>query len=159
MTRERAETAVPCFYRSMTRAARVLLALALALVLPAVAPAATTVTAPKSGSVYRGGAPSYVEMRIQGRSVEIVAFNFVCGDVLGRTSLSDFRLKRTSKGYRFNADASAIVTYSDEQGDENARVHISGRFTLKAHKVRGHLRVRSSRCGDIGNRDWRATRR
>jgi hypothetical protein len=142
----------------MTRIATAI-ALALAVAAPALAGAATTVTAPKSGSVYRGGAPSYAELRVVGRSVEIVTFNFVCGDVLGRTSLNDFRLKRTSRGYRFNADANALVTYSDEQGDENARVHISGRFTLKAHKVRGHLRVRSQRCGDIGNVDWRATRR
>lgn len=134
------------------------IALALALALPAVAGAAT-VRAPKSGSEYRGSPPANVVLNVSGRSVEIVAFSFPCGEVSGRTSLNDFRLKRTDRGYRFNADANALVTYSDEQLDENARVHISGRFTLKAHKVRGHIRVRSKRCGNTGNLDWRATLR
>jgi hypothetical protein len=137
--------------------ARVLLALALVLAIPATAGAAT-VKAPKSGSQYTGPAPYDVVLRIQGRSVQIVAFSFPCGEVSGRTSLNDFRIKRTDKGYRFNADANALVTYSDEQGDENAKVHISGRFALNAKSVRGHLRVKSKRCGDTGNLKWRASR-
>ena len=138
--------------------ARVLLALALVLALPATAGAATTVKAPKSGSQYTGPAPYEVVLRIAGRSVEIAAFSFPCGEVSGRTAVNDFRLKRTDRGYRFNADANALVTYSDEQGDENAKVHISGRFALDAKTVRGHLRVRSKRCGDTGYLKWRATR-
>jgi hypothetical protein len=50
------------------------------------------------------------------------------------------------------------VTYSDEQGDENAKVHVSGRFALNAKTVRGHVRVRSKRCGDTGHLKWRATK-
>ena len=133
------------------------LALVIALAVPLGAGAATTVKAPKSGSAYEGRAPYDVVLQVRGRSVEIVAFSFPCGEVTGRTSLNDFRLKRTSKGYRFNADAHGIVTYSDEQQDENAETHISGRFTLNARKVRGHLRVRSKRCGNTGDLRWRAT--
>jgi hypothetical protein len=134
------------------------LVLALALWLAALAGAATTVTAPKSGSSYEGGAPHDVLLRVQGRSVEIVAFSFPCtSEVTGRTALNDFRLKRTSKGYRFNADGHGIVTHSDEAGDENAETHISGRFALNAKSVRGHLRVRSKRCGNTGDLKWRAT--
>jgi hypothetical protein len=132
--------------------------LAVLLVAAAVASAATTVKAPKDGSTYEGKAPRDVVLRVAGRSVEIVAFSFPCGDVSGRTSLNDFPLKRTPKGYRFNADATGIVTYSDDQGDENAKAHISGRFALDAKKVRGHLRVRSKRCGDTGDLRWRAAR-
>jgi hypothetical protein len=123
----------------------------------ATALAATTVKAPKSGSEYQGPAPYDVVLRVSGRSVEIVAFDFPCGEVTGRTSLSDFRLKRTTKGYRFNADANGIVTYSDEQQDENAKTHVSGRFALNAKTVRGHLRARSKRCGDTGDLKWRAS--
>ena len=136
---------------------RSLLALALVIAVPATAMAATAPTAPKSGSTYEGPAPADVVLRVSGRSVEIVAFTFPCKDVTGRTSLNDFRLKRTAKGYRFNADANGIVTYSDEQGDENARTHISGRFAMKAGSVRGHLRVKSKRCGDTGHLKWRAS--
>lgn len=97
-------------------------------------------------------------MRISGRSVEIVALSFPCGEVSGRASLNNFRLKRTSKGYRFNADANALVGYSDEAPDENGRVHVSGRFARNAETVRGHIRVRTPRCADTGHLDWRATK-
>jgi hypothetical protein len=139
----------------MTRA---LLLLALALALVPAAVAATSVTAPESGSSYESGKPYDLILQVRGRSVEIVSFSFPCkGEVTGRTSLNDFRLKRTKKGYRFNADASGIVTYSDEQGDENASTHISGRFSRTAGSLRGHLRVRSKRCGNTGNLSWRAS--
>ena len=132
--------------------------LALTLALPAAAGSATTVKAPKSGSEYRSGPPSDVFMRISGRSVEILALSFPCGEVTGRTSVNDFRLKRTSKGYRFNADANGLVGYSDEAADENAAVHVSGRFALDAKTVRGHVRVTSRRCGATGDLKWRAAR-
>ena len=145
------------FFHPVT-AAR-LIAIAVLLALPVGATAATsTIKAPKSGSTYKGKAPYKVTMQISGRSVEIVTFNFPCGEVTGRTSLNDFALKRTSKGYRFNADAHGLVTYSDELGDENATVHISGRFARDAKSVRGHLRVKSQRCGDTTDLTWRAAR-
>jgi hypothetical protein len=134
------------------------IALVLVLALPAIAGAATTLRAPKSGSEYRSGAPSDVFMRISGRSVEVLGISFPCGEVTGRTSLNDFRLKRTTKGYRFNADAHGLVGYSDDASDQNASVHVSGRFALDAKTVRGHVRVKSKRCGDTGDLKWRATR-
>lgn len=133
-----------------------LLVLALAVAVPATAPGATRPPkAPKSGWSY-SGQPGDVVLRISGRSVEIAAFSFPCGDVYGRTSVNDFRLKRTRKGYRFNADANGIVTYTDET-DGNAEVHISGRFSLDAKTVRGHVRVESARC-KTGDLKWRGAR-
>jgi hypothetical protein len=133
-----------------------LLALALAVAVPAVATGASRPPkAPKSGWSYNGQ-PGDVILRISGRSVEIAAFSFQCGDVYGRTSVNDFRLKRTTKGYRFNADANGIVTYTDET-DGNAEVHISGRFSLDAKTVRGHVRVESARC-ETGNVKWKGAR-
>ena len=144
-------------FTKMTRI-RLLIAIAvLAVAVPSVALAAT-VKAPKSGSRYTSGAPHYAVIQISGRSVEIAALTFPCGEVLGRTSVNDFPIKRTPKGYRFNADANGSVTYSDEQADQNAKVHISGRFALDAKTVRGHIRVRSKRCGDTGYLKWRAAR-
>lgn len=138
------------------RRAATALALVLVLALAAVAVAAT-VNAPKSGRTYEGGPPSDVVLQVEGRSVEIVAFSFPCTrTVTGRTSLNALRLKRTSRGYRFNGDAHGLITHSDEAGDENGETHISGRFTLDARSVRGHLRVRSRRCGDSGVLSWRA---
>jgi hypothetical protein len=134
----------------------VLLTLALAIAVPAVATGATRPPkAPKSGWSYNGK-PGDVTLRISGRSVEIAAFSFPCGNVYGRTSVNDFPLKRTSKGYRFNADANGIVTYTDET-DGNAKVHISGRFSLDAKTVRGNIRVTSDRC-KTGDLKWKGAR-
>lgn len=131
--------------------------LAMAIVGATAAAQTTTVKAPRSGSVYVSGEPSGVFMRIAGRRVEIVSVSFPCkDDVFGRASLNDFRLKRTDKGYRFNADANGLVGYSDEGPDENGRLHISGRFAVDAKQVRGHIRVRTKRCGDTGHLRWRA---
>jgi hypothetical protein len=136
-----------------------LIAIAVVLAIPAAAPAqAQTVKAPKSGSEYRSGSPSNVIIRISGRSIEFMAISFPCRDVFGRTTINDFRLKRTTKGYRFNADATGLVGYSDEGPDENAEVHVSGRFSRDARTVRGHVRVKSERCGDTGNLKWSAKR-
>jgi hypothetical protein len=148
----------------MQRTARLAMA-TLALLAMGALPAAiaaelgsAAVNAPKSGSQYTSGSPSNVILRVSGRSVEIVAFSFPCREASGRTSLNDFRLKRTPKGYRFNADANGIVSYSDEQADENGKIHISGRFARSAKTVRGHFRVRTPRCGETGNLRWRASR-
>lgn len=135
-------------------AARFLTIAVLLLALPAGATAATTVKAPKSGSSYESGEPYYVLLQISGRSVEIAAFSFGCKDTFGRTTVNDFRLKRTSKGYRFNADAKALASYADDS-NENVTLHISGRFSLSAKTVRGHLRVKSPKCGDTGYFKWR----
>ena len=143
--------------RSATRLSLVLVLVA-ALVASAVGVSQAGVRAPRSGSEYRSPPPEDVILRVSGRSVELVAMSFPCKGAFGRTTLNDFRLKRTSRGYRFNADANGLVSYSDEAPDENARVHISGRFTKDARAVRGHIRVRSPRCGDTGYLKWRASR-
>jgi len=133
-----------------------LLTLVIAVALPAAATGQSRPPkAPKSGWSYNGQ-PGDVFLRISGRSAEIAAFSFPCGDVWGRTSINDFRLKRTSKGYRFNADANGLVTYTDET-DTNAEIHISGRFALDAKTVRGHIRVESPRC-DTGDLKWKGAR-
>ena len=138
------------------RRALAALALTLAVSIPAVAPAATgDPRPPKSGWLYRGQ-PGDVVLRISGRSVEFAAFSVRCGDVWGRTSINDFRLKRTSKGYRFNADANGLISYTDET-DGNAEVHLSGRFSMDAKTVRGHMRVESDRC-DTGDLKWKGAR-
>ncbi|MEA2472997.1 MAG: hypothetical protein QOE06_912 [Thermoleophilaceae bacterium] len=129
--------------------------LALALPVASAVAAAPAVRAPKSGSQY-AGSPGDVLLSVSGRSLELMAFSFPCGTASGRTSLNDFPLKRTSAGYRFNADAHGSITYSDGYPDENGEVHMSGRFALNAKTVRGHLRVKSKRCGDTGNLRWRA---
>jgi hypothetical protein len=139
--------------------------IALALLIPLAAfPVATgvaknqpTVKPPKGR--YQGKAPQNVFIQVAGRSVELAAFSFPCrDDVWGRTNLNGFRLKRTSKGYRFNADAKALVSWSDGRPDENGDVHMSGRFSLDAKTVRGHFRVKTKRCGDTDDLRWRAAR-
>lgn len=137
--------------------ARPLVALAIALAIPAGAAAATKpVKAPKSGSEYVG-VPGDIFLRIASKRVEIVAFSFPCGDVWGRTSMNDFRLKKTEKGYRFNADSHGLASYTDGT-DENVELHFSGRFARDAKTVRGHMRVVSPRCGNIGDLEWKGRR-
>lgn len=141
---------------SRPRGALLALAISLAVAIPAVAPAATsTPRAPKSGWTY-AGQPGDVFLRISGRSVEIASFSFPCGNAWGRTSVNDFRIKRTSRGYRFNVDAHGLVSYTDET-DGNAEVHFSGRFSMDAKTVRGHIRVESKRC-ETGDRKWKGAR-
>ena len=47
----------------------------------------------------------------------------------GRTSLNSIKLKKTPKGYAFAIKAHGIVSYSDNQDDENGAIDISGRFS------------------------------
>ena len=140
----------------MTRI-RLLIALLVVAAVPAAA-FAQTVKAPKSGSQYTSDPPSDVLLRVAGRSVEIVAISFPCKNTTARTSLNDFPIKRTDRGYRFNADANGLVSFENGKPEQNGAVHISGRFSLDAKTVRGHIRVKVKRCGDTGNLKWRAAR-
>ncbi|HEX8051518.1 MAG TPA: hypothetical protein VF517_00885 [Thermoleophilaceae bacterium] len=146
--------------RALAAVALVALAAALVALAAVSAPtpvlAASQVRAPRSGSEYTSGAPRDVLLRVSGRSVEIVAITFPCGKTFARASLSDFPLKRTSRGYRFNADANAIVTYANGKPDENGAVHISGRFSLDARTLRGHIAAKTRRCGSTGDLSWKA---
>jgi hypothetical protein len=120
--------------------------------------AQNTVKAPKAGQ-YTGPLPHNVVLQVAGRSVELAAFSFPCDDqAWGRTNLNGYRLKRTSRGYRFNADANGLVSYSDGGPDQNGELHMSGRFSLDAKTVRGHLRVKTKRCGETDDIRWRAAR-
>jgi hypothetical protein len=134
-----------------------LICAALLVALPAAAPAAT-VKAPKSGT-YEGPPPVDAVLQVAGKSIQIAAFSFECkkSSMFGRTSINDFPLKRTSRGYRFDAKAKSIASYTDET-DENVSVHATGRFAKDGKSVRGHVRVKSKRCGDTGVVKWRASR-
>ena len=140
----------------MTRT-RLLVALVLVAVVPAAA-VAQTFKAPKSGSQYTSDDSRMVVLTVSGKSIEIVAMTFPCKNTTGRTSLNDFPIKRTSRGYRFNADANGSITYGNGKPDQNGTVHISGRFAADAKTVRGHIRVKTRRCGDTGDLKWRAAR-
>ncbi len=140
-------------------AAAAMLALALQAGLPDAAGAAPSVTPPRSGK-YTGLARAHrkLTLLISGRSVQLVAFQFKCGTVIGATGLDDIRLRKTSTGYRFGIRAHGSVTFSDNHPDENAAVDIVGRFSLNGRVARGTLRVRSPRCRDTGSVHWSARR-
>ena len=130
--------------------------LALALTPAAVAAAhQPKVKAPKSGSEYDGN--HKLVIYISGKSIELVAFNFRCGDTTGRTSLNDIKLSKTTKGYKFGIKAHGIISFANGTPDENGAVNISGRFGRRAKTVAGHFRVKSPSCGDTGVVDWKAT--
>lgn len=142
----------------MTRAA-----VAAALIGLAIAPSALAgaddpvVRPPRSGSVYTGAA-HHVALQISGRSIAIIAFSFRCRNTVGRISLNDLKLTRSSTGYRFYAATFGSVTHRNGKPDENAEVHIRGKFTRDARMVRGRFRVVSPRCGNTGRLRWQATR-
>jgi hypothetical protein len=117
------------------------------------------VNAPKSG-IYRGtaGVRRNLMLWVSGRDISIVAFDFTCGQVVGRTSLNDLPLRRTPLGYRFIVRAHGSVTFSDGQPDQNAPVYIQGRFTRSGRTVSGTLRVRPPRCRNTCLVRWSARR-
>jgi len=143
------------------RLTAILAAIALT-VAPAAVPAAATgsgskrkVKAPKSGSQYDGN--HKLVMYISGKSIELVAFDFRCGNTTGRTSLDDIPLRKTKKGYRFGVKAHGSISFADGSPDENGAVNISGRFGRRAKTVAGHFRVKSPSCGDRGSVKWHAS--
>jgi hypothetical protein len=140
--------------RRLTAGTLVVLALALAATS---ATAAEPVRAPRSGSMYHG-LRYHVDLFISGRSIELLAFNFPCGDTSGRISLNAIKLRRSDRGYRFYAVTHGNATYRDGKPDQNAGVHIRGLFTRDARVVRGRFRVTTPRCGSSGRLRWRATR-
>jgi hypothetical protein len=120
---------------------------------------APTVKAPKSGKYTGAAGPRRrLILYVSRKSLTIVAFQFSCGEVVGQTSLNDIKLTRTRRGYKFAIRAHGSVTFSDGQPDENAAVHVSGRFRLSGRTVLGLLRVKSPRCADTGKVRWRAHR-
>ena len=119
------------------------------------------VTAPKSGAKYSGRTDQdrRLDLVISGKSVQIVAFDFACGrKAIARTGLQEIQLKHSAKGYRFGIVANGIVSYSDDEPDENAEIAIRGRFSRTAKTVVGVLRVETPRCHHTGPIEWRAKR-
>ena len=148
------------FRRAATASA---LAALVAIAFAAAAPVATAkqkVKAPKSGK-YEGttGAGRDLTIYVSGKAVQLIAFGFPCKNTSGNTSLSDIKLKKTRKGYRFSTTAHGIVSYSDERPDENGTIKIAGRFSRKTAKtVKGSLSVKTPRCGSTGAFKWHASR-
>jgi hypothetical protein len=128
---------------------------------PATASAARTrVKAPKSGK-YTGHTAEKrpVTVYVSGKSIELIAFSFVCGDKgVRNTSLGAIPLKKSKKGYRFSIKAHGVT--SDEEGDnnENGAIAIAGRFGRTGKAAIGTVRVKTPRCGDSGAIKWSAKR-
>jgi hypothetical protein len=153
---------VPARDRLIAGAAVAALALAPFAALPAAAGAAKHRKAPKAGAHYAGHTGDGGEFTLDvadKKTVKIVAFQFDCGNVTGRTSLQDIPIKKTKKGYKFRIEAYGIVTYSDEKQDENGKIDVSGKFSKGAKQVTGQLRVRPPRCHDTGKIHWTAHRK
>jgi hypothetical protein len=135
------------------RAASLALTTALALV-PVAADATTAVKTPKPGTW--SGRPGKVIMSISGKSIDLVAFSFACGNASGRTTLNGIVLKKTAKGYKFAVKAHGNVSYSDGQPDENGSVELAGRFSRTGKSAGGTWRVKTARCGRTKTTKWRA---
>jgi hypothetical protein len=144
------------------RRTALLAAAAVAAALPAGADAVASPTLPKPGSTYSGVTEDdeRITLRMSRKSIEIVGWRFRCGDdVSGITSLQSIPLRHSEDGYRFKLTTFGIVSYSDEQPDENARIAFRGRFSRSAKTVAGLFRAKTPRCGDTGYVEWRAKRR
>lgn len=120
----------------------------------------STVKAPSTGK-YKGFTAERLELTlyISGDSVELVAFGFKCGDAVGRTSLNDIMLRKSTGGYKFAIRAYGSVTFSDNRPDENAAFDIRGRFSRSAKTVTGLFRAKVPRCPDTRAVRWSARRR
>ena len=120
------------------------------------------VHAPKPGAMYSGSTEERqrVSLRIGRRTIAIAAFRFRCGrKTIGITSLEAIPLRRGDRGYRFKVSTAGIVSYEDEQPDENGVIAFRGDFSASAKTVTGLLRVKTPRCHDTGYLEWRASRR
>jgi hypothetical protein len=110
------------------------------------------VKAPKSGE-YDGqtGQQRDITLVTSGSVIQLASIQFRCSDTVnGVTNLNYVAMKRTAKGYAFSIKAHGSVTYSDGRPDENAEVDLSGRFSRTGRTARGHIRVKSPRCGGTG---------
>jgi hypothetical protein len=139
-----------------TRLALAALAASVALV-PAAGAASGKVRAPRSGQYHGTPRGNPLSLYVSGKSLELVALSFKCGQTVGSTSLNDIDLKKTRKGYRFSIAAHGNISFADEQPDENGAVSISGRFARDGKTARGVFRVKSHRC-HTGSIKWTARR-
>jgi hypothetical protein len=121
--------------------------------------AGTRVKAPRSGQYAGLTAEKHpLKLYVSGKTIDLAAFEFDCKTTVGKGSLDDLRLTKTKRGYRFAIRAYGSLSFADEGDDENALVHLSGRFSRDARAVRGVLTVKSPRCGNTGSIKWTAHR-
>ena len=100
-------------------------------------------------------------MSVAGKRISYVTFVFVCRkekDVTGTVSLQDFKLTKKDGVWRFSFFAYGSMNYSDDQGYENGKIHMSGRFSKSGRSAAGTLSVNAARCGKSGTIDWQARR-
>jgi hypothetical protein len=131
---------------------------ALALVPVAAASKQPNVKVPKSGQYDGTAGGKSITLVTSGKSIQIVAFDFACAGTQGRTGLNGIKLKKTARGYKFAIKAHGSITFRDNQPDENGAVDISGLFTRSGKSAKGVLRVKSHRCGNTGNVNWKVKR-
>jgi hypothetical protein len=121
--------------------------------------AASKVKAPKSGKYSgRSAQKREVTVYVSGKAIQVIAFSFKCGATDGLTSLSDLKLKKSKKGYRFSLKAHGIVSYADGGPDENGTIEVAGRFGRTGKAAIGTFRVKTPRCGNSGAIKWSAKR-
>ena len=104
---------------------------------------------------YSGGR-HHVFMSVSGKTIDLMAFDFPCHGVKGRTSIDDIALRKSSKGYKFSTKVHSSASYSDGRPDQNGVFAISGQFTRRAKSVSGRFQAYTRRCGATGKRDWSA---
>ena len=100
-------------------------------------------------------------MSVAGKRVQYVTFTFVCEKeqaVTGTVSLQDFPIKKRKRAYRFSFLAYGSMNYSDDQGYENGKVRMTGRFSKSGRSAVGTVSVQAARCGKSGTIDWQARR-
>src|SRR3712207_3441315 len=100
--------------------------------------------------------PRGLTMRVTGRTIELLAFDFPCRNTRGRTSLNGIALEKTSNAYEFSIKARGIVSYRDGKPDDNGLTSISGEFSENGRSADGRLQVTTKRCGTTRELDWRA---
>jgi hypothetical protein len=115
---------------------------------------ATAARLRRPSGTYTG--PNGLQIIVQGKTLQLIAFGFKCRKVTGRTALNDFPIVRRRGRYRFSIKAHGGVTYSDDKSPDNAAIRFSGRFTPKARRALGTFTVRTPRCGRVGPVDWSA---
>ena len=132
----------------------------------AVAVAVAGLLAPSAGGaeprrpsgVYSATADRW-RLDIDGRSIQVAAFDFDCGETKGRISVNAIPIRKARGRWRFSGRHNGIVTYADGRPDENGRLRVTGRFSTNARAVTGTLRVTTPACGTTREQQWRASRR
>lgn len=136
----------------------VCIAAVVAAVAGLLAPAAGGAEPRRPSGVYSAAADRWL-LSVAGRSIQIAAFDFDCGETKARISVNGIRIRKARGRWRFTARLNGIVTYADERPDENGRLRVTGRFSRSARLVTGTLRVTTPACGTTREQQWRASRR